>query len=90
MVSPDGKRGGGQPGRRERYSGSGRPRTGRGLDCKGHNELGAGWGFSGVPDQINKGFTLGAAGGTLKRDGSVVGVFCSYPTAGAAQAIWVR
>ncbi len=59
-------------------------------DCKGHDALGAGWDFSASPNVKHLGLTLGGAGGNLKMTGVYAGALYTYPTPGAAQAIWAR
>ena len=61
-------------------------------DCKGHNSLGSGWDFSYGRNagQYNLGLTLcGGDDSTWMHSGWATGQLY-FPTAGAAQAIWVR
>ena len=72
-------------------SGSGQENqpSGAPSDCKGHGSLGAGWDFSTV-DTTNQGLTLCGNDYSRWMHYEYGGGSVSYPTQGAAQAIWVR
>ncbi|MDP2313583.1 MAG: MopE-related protein [Pseudomonadota bacterium] len=59
------------------------------LDCKGHGSLGSGWDFSESPG-ANAGLTLCGSDGSNCLATAWGGSWLYYPTAGGAQAIWVR
>ena len=64
--------------------------SGAPADCKGHSALGSGWDFS-RSTSTNRGLTLcGADGGASWMYASYGANRVNYPTAGGAQAIWVR
>jgi len=59
-------------------------------DCKGHGSLGSGWDFS-AANTANSGLTLCGSDQSNWMYGRFAGpTVHSYPTPGAAQAIWVR
>ncbi|MBN2799239.1 MAG: hypothetical protein JXX28_08855, partial [Deltaproteobacteria bacterium] len=58
-------------------------------DCKGHGSVGSGWDFSRA-NTPNQGLTLCGGDASAWMDGSWAGDRQTFPTPGAAQAIWIR
>jgi hypothetical protein len=68
------------------------PPTGSPDDCKDHVALGGGWDFSYSTEQ-NKGLSLAGGdrpGEYMHGDFGDPGTLVTYPSGGAAQAVWVR
>ena len=71
------------------------PPVGAPADCKGHGSLGSGWDFSrngaNTNPGANTGLTLcGSAGMSTWMYTTLAGTLYNYPSAGGAQAIWIR